>query len=101
LIKPTTIRAGIHSLALIAAALFLTACEANLTNANLAEVKTGMTTKEVESLLGMPSNIVVADSSGSAPGQTRYTYQQNGRKVELTFVNDRLTPNGISGSFEK
>jgi hypothetical protein len=101
LIKPTTIRAGIHSIALIAVASMLSACEPHLTNANLAYVKPGMMTKEVESLLGMPTSVETTGSSDATPGQVRYTYEQDGRKVELTFVNDRLSPDGISGSFEK
>ena len=101
MIKPTTIRAGIHAAALIVAALLLTACEPRLTNANLAYVKPGMMTKEVESLLGMPTSVESTGSSDGAPGQVRYIYEQDGRKVELTFVNDRLSPEGISGSFEK
>jgi hypothetical protein len=86
---------------LTAAALLLSACEAHLTNANLTEVKPGMTIKEVESLLGMPSAFRGSHSSDGSPAETRYTYEQDGRKVELTFVNDRLAPTGISGSFEK
>ena len=87
-------------MALVVAALLLTACESGLTNANLAHVKSGMMTKEVESLLGVPTSVEFFGSSGE-PGGVRYTYEQDGRKVELTFVNDRLSPEGISGSFEK
>jgi len=85
---------------LAAALALLTACQPHLTNANLAEVKPGMTSKEVESLLGLPAKVEF-EGSGHSPSFTHYIYEQDGRKVKLTFTEDRLTPNGVSGSFEE
>lgn len=98
--------------------LGLAACARHLTDANLHEVKSEMTTKEVESILGPPNRIEAtletppaatteaeaasaARSSGpSSSSMTRYTYVQGDRTVTLTFAGDRLIPSGVSGSFE-
>ncbi len=113
MIKPTSIRQAIVA---IPAALMLTACDQYLTDANLREVKTEMTTKEVESILGPPRRVEGVQNAPSLSGLlnsseqktpterqpvTRYIYEQDGRKVELTFAGDRLIPGGVSGSFEK
>ncbi len=91
------------SIALALALTVLTACGPRITDANLAEVKPDMTTKEVESILGPPTR------SDSPPELklptyktlqvTRYYYEQNGEKVVLTFVGDRLASGGIDGTF--
>mgnify|MGYP001105583184 CR=1 FL=1 len=96
---------------MILAAGLLTAlagCARELTDANLREVKTDMTTKEVESILGPPDRIETSatDVSAESPtyrptSTTRYIYIQGDRTVTLTFVGDRLIPSGISGSFDK
>jgi len=95
---------------MILAAGLLTAlagCARELTDANLREVKTDMTTKEVESILGPPDRIETSATDASAespthrPSTTRYIYIQGDRTVTLTFVGDRLIPSGISGSFDQ
>lgn len=108
------------------AALGMTACERRLTNANLSCVKPEMTTKEVEAILGSPTRIEATpeaaaaltpppldlgahvgqqDGAAGASGKesssvVRYIYQQKDKTVALTFVGNRLAPNGISGFFE-
>lgn len=82
----------------------LTACEPHITNANLREVKSEMTMKEVETILGLPTKIEsIAQPNHVETKQTatRYFYQQQGQTVTLTFKGDKLAPEGIQGSFEK
>ncbi len=112
---PSTIRPISPILLALAAATLLTACEARLSDANLREVKPAMTTKEVESILGPPESVeghrlapataaALLSTGGeerSAGALSRYIYEQDGRKVELTFAGDRLLPDGIRGSFER
>ena len=85
--------------------LGLTGCEQQITNANLRAVREDMTSKEVESILGQPTKIeqaseVVLKDPKSGP-VTHYIYEQDGRKVTLTFVGDRLSAHGIDGNFGK
>ena len=69
-------------------------CERQITKANLNTVKPEMTTKEVESILGAPNHIeTVSEPPAEAVKtlrMTRYVYEQNGKKIELTFIGDRL-----------
>jgi hypothetical protein len=91
---------------LVLLALALQGCGREVRNANLNEVKPEMSVKEVESILGPPSR---TEFSSPAPSQevvknvpiTHYYYEQNGRTVKLTFVNDRLASGGVEGSFDK
>ena len=87
--------------AFFACALF-SACQRNLTDANLNCVKMDMSPKEVESILGPPSR----QESGEIPLQTdvkilpvqRYFYEQNGKTVVIHFVDGKLI--GEEGTFE-
>ena len=91
---------------LIVLALFTTAafnaCERKITNANLHAVKPDMTTKEVESILGAPNKIeTVSEPPAEAIKTlrvTRHVYEQNGKKIELTFVGDRLVEGPAKGT---
>lgn len=80
-------------------------CGKRITDANLDRVKSDMSTKEVESILGPPTR---AESPPELKSQevkrltvTRYVYEQNGQTVELTFVGDRLASGGVRGNFGK
>ncbi len=84
--------------------LAFSACGKRITDANLKEVKPDMSTKEVESILGQPSR----SQSHELPLQTQpktlnatvYTYEQEGKTVDLFFVGDKLvSPGGVQGSF--
>lgn len=125
--------AAAKALAVICMGIGLSACERQLTSANLGHVKPEMTTKEVESILGPPNRIEATPEAaasltpppldleaeraqraknreGEGPSEgpreaqsnaiVRYIYQQKDKTVTLTFVGNRLAPNGISGSFE-
>ncbi|MEI8233061.1 MAG: hypothetical protein WCH57_00065 [Verrucomicrobiota bacterium] len=80
----------------------LGACERKITDANLHAVKPDMTTKEVESILGAPNKIeTVSEPPAEAVktiSVTRYIYVQNGKKIELTFVGDRLGTGSKNGT---
>jgi len=84
--------------------LSLSACSPHVRDANLREVKPDMSTKEVESILGQPKRIDSSTELKSTEVRVlpvvRYEYEQDGHKVSLTFVGDRLAENGIDGSFE-
>lgn len=89
-------------LAAITCSLLLTACDRHVTDSNLDQVKPDMSSKEVESILGQPTHIkthelTLQTQMKTLPAQ-RYYYEQEGRTVELIFVNDKLI--GKEGSFE-
>ena len=83
----------------------LAACGRNVTDANLAYVKSDMSTKEVESILGPPTRSNAPPELKSEEVKTlavtRYVYEQNGKSVELLFVGDRLATGGVKGTFGK
>jgi len=98
-----TFKNGI-SLGLSLLALSGWGCGKRISDANLREVKPDMSTKEVESILGQPTRM----QSHELPLQTQqktlnatvYTYEQEGKTVDLFFVGDKLvSPGGIQGSF--
>jgi len=94
------------AIVLLAALLALAGCRSKITNANLKEVKPEMSTKEVESILGQPTEIKTSPEPESTPTPktvrvTSYVYQQNGKKVVLKFVGDRLATGGVEGSFDQ
>ena len=78
----------------VAAACCFSACEREITDANLELIKPDMTTKEVESILGTPTRIVTVSEPSAEAVKTlavvRYIYEQKGKKIELTFIGDRL-----------
>ena len=77
------------------------ACERKIAESNLRTVKPDMTTKEVESILGTPNRVKAGPELVSREVKTlpvtRYVYEQNGEKFELTFVGDRLAEGPIKG----
>ena len=85
------------------ACLLLEGCERQITDANLSAVKSDMTSKEVESVLGPPTRVEVPSELKTQELKTmkvtRYIYEQKGKKVELLFVGDRLATNGVNGKF--
>jgi hypothetical protein len=97
--------------AVIMALLALSGCERKISEANLQVVKPDMTTKEVESVLGTPTKVeTVSEPPAEAIKTlhvTRYIYVQDGKKIELTFVGDRLVEGpakgapAISGTIDK
>lgn len=82
----------------------LAGCGKRVTDSNLDQVKPDMSTKEVESILGIPTRTEeppeLKSQAVKTLSVTRYVYEQNGKKVTLTFVGDRLATGGIDGTFE-
>jgi outer membrane protein assembly factor BamE (lipoprotein component of BamABCDE complex) len=78
-------------LSLLVAALFaLSACHGKrLTKANVDEVSQGMTRKQVESILGLPTSIDGTEQSVSK--KVTYIYQQADESVTIVFVNDEVS----------
>ena len=77
----------------VLASLALTACERKIAESNLKVLKSDMTTKEVESILGAPTRIKPGPEITRDPQTllvTYHVYEQNGKKIELRFVGDRL-----------
>jgi hypothetical protein len=83
--------------------ILLTGCARHLTDANLACVKMDMSPKEVESILGPPTRqesgeIPLQEDAKTLPLQ-RYYYDQEGKTVEIHFVDGKLV--AWEGSFDK
>ena len=78
-------------LILLLSALFaLSACHGKrLTKANVDEVAKGMTRKQVESILGLPTSIDGTEQSASK--KVTYIYQQADESVTIVFVNDEVS----------
>jgi len=91
------------SILLLSAVLILSlgACQRKIGEANLNAVKPDMTSKEVESILGAPTHVETAPELVSNEPKTlivtRQIYEQNGKKIELRFVGDRLATGSING----
>ena len=83
--------------------LLFTGCGKRITDVNLNQVKTDMSTKEVESILGPPtrtkSHEMTLQTQMKTLPATTYYYEQDGQTVELRFVGDKLAPGGRAGSF--
>jgi len=91
------------SILALAACLALPACKQKLTDANLSCVQMSMSPKEVESILGPPTQQETREMPLQADAKTlpilRYVYQQNGKTVTIHFVDGKLI--GQEGSFDQ
>lgn len=79
----------------------LGACQRKIGEANLNAVKPDMTSKEVESILGAPTHVETGPELVSSEPKTllvtRQVYEQDGKKIELRFVGDRLATGSVNG----
>ena len=97
--------ARLPSFAILAltACLVFPACKRKITDANLSCVKMDMSPKEVESILGPPTQQETREMPLQADVKTlpvlRYVYQQNGKTVTIHFVDGKLI--GQEGDFSK
>jgi outer membrane protein assembly factor BamE (lipoprotein component of BamABCDE complex) len=75
---------------LLAAVLAFGACHGKrLTKANVDEVTTGMSRKQVESILGPPTSV---DSTNLlVTKKVTYTYKQGDGSVTIVFFNDEVS----------
>jgi hypothetical protein len=84
-------------------ALAFSSCAKRITDSNLSRVRTDMSLKEVESILGQPnrtsSHEIESPTLKKTAMAVTYFYEQNGRVVELRFVNDKLAEGGKIGVF--
>ena len=89
--------------ALILCCALLPGCQRKLTDRNLSCVKMDMSPKEVESILGPPTQVVTKEMELQADVKTlpfeQYFYKQNGKTVVIHFVDGKLI--GHDGWFEK
>ena len=87
----------------LAACLVLPGCKRKLTDSNLGCVKLEMNPKEVESIMGQPTQVETRTMELQSDVKTlpvvRYVYEQNGKTVVLHFVDGKLI--GQDGSFDK
>jgi outer membrane protein assembly factor BamE (lipoprotein component of BamABCDE complex) len=74
---------------LLAAVFALSACHGKrLTKANVEEVSTGMSRKQVESILGPPTSV---DSTNLlVTKKVTYIYKQGDESVTIVFFNDEV-----------
>ena len=75
---------------LLAAVFTLEACHpgAHLTKANVAEVVEGMSKKQVESILGLPTSVDTTDLL--ILKKTTYVYRQGKESVTIVFKDDKV-----------
>jgi hypothetical protein len=91
---------------LVVLCLFVPACrKSKLTQDNYDQIKTGMTLKEVETLLGPGAKDEGGDGAGVAAqvgvdvggperggkGVTTYVWESGGKRITVHFVNDKVT----------
>ena len=74
--------------------LAATGCEREFANRNLEQLKTNMSPKEVESIIGNPDRTEKVDlelePQKKTMSITRYFYKQKGQTIMLQFQNGRL-----------
>jgi len=80
---------------LLAILIGLTGCAeeaetSRVTQENFNQLKEGMTTDDVQAILGEPTEVKRADIPMVATASYRYADEKNNR-IELTFFNNKLT----------
>lgn len=78
------------------ALIILVACDNNLTPQNFEKVKTGMTSTEVQAILGKPTEVKTSDM-GFTSG-TVNIYRKGSSEARVIFLNDRVMTK--SGEFK-
>jgi hypothetical protein len=77
-----------------ASVLTMSGCKREFANRNIDQLRTNMSQKEVESILGSPDRIEKAELELETQRKTmaiiRYYYDQGGQTVVLNFQNGRL-----------
>ncbi len=90
------LRLLVPSLPLLLALLFLAGCASKLSNDNLNKVHNGMSTAEVQKILGKPTRVESGETLGIR-GATFY-YETKGASVQIVFLNDAVLVK--QGSFQ-
>jgi outer membrane protein assembly factor BamE (lipoprotein component of BamABCDE complex) len=78
----------LQSLWLVLGALFFSCTDARLTPANVDQVTEGMSKKQVESILGPPTNVETKDFM--LLKRTTYVYRQSNGTVTVLFKDDKV-----------
>jgi hypothetical protein len=82
------------AIASLTASLFTAGCNRQIENRNLYRVRTNMTQKEVESILGHPAETekveLELETQKKTMAITRYFYHQDGQTIVLHFQNGYL-----------
>ncbi len=73
---------------LLLTAILLASCQNKITPENLARVTLGMSTKQVESILGKPSSVETTELP--LLSTVKYGYVQGHNSITLVFINDKL-----------
>jgi hypothetical protein len=78
-----------------ASVLTMSGCKREIANRNIDQLRTNMSQKEVESILGSPDRIEKAELELETQRKTmaiiHYYYDQGGQTIVLNFQNGRLT----------
>jgi hypothetical protein len=78
----------------LASALTISGCKKEIANRNIDQLRTNMSQKEVESILGSPDRIEKSEWELETQRKTmaviRYYYDQAGETVVVNFQNGRL-----------
>jgi hypothetical protein len=69
--------------------IVLGGCSSRLTSDNLSHIKPGMTSKEVKTILGDPTE-TESQATLSISGTT-YVYRSGESEVKVVFLNDKVT----------
>jgi outer membrane protein assembly factor BamE (lipoprotein component of BamABCDE complex) len=77
----------ISLLILLAATLVLGACS-KLTEDNLQKIQNGMTTEQVKTILGTPTDVQTSGAFGFSG--TTYLYHTEASDVKISFLNDKV-----------
>jgi outer membrane protein assembly factor BamE (lipoprotein component of BamABCDE complex) len=77
-----------HLLLLAMCVLALASCQKRLRKANVDEVTDGMSKKQVESILGMPTTSEMIDFK--VMKRAVYVYKQDNGTVTITFKDDKV-----------
>lgn len=90
------------TLLIVAISFCCVSCGKRITDRNLAAVRPDMSAKEVESILGPPTQIKTLEMTLQTQMKTlpatTYFYEQDGQRVEIYFVGDKMVKK--IGAFE-
>ena len=84
----------LQSLAIVLAALLLTACGSKVSTENFERIQTGMTQKEVIAILGEPTETSAISVAGVSGGMS--TWQDGGTAISVQFLNDKVQAKQLS-----
>ena len=84
----------LQPLAIVLAALLLTACGSKISTENFERIQTGMTQKEVVAILGDPTETSAVSIAGLSGGMA--TWREGNTVISVQFVNDKVQAKQLS-----